>query len=108
MSSDLAKFMDETTLKNRQFVYDLINLERARQIDKFGFQDHPLAMWNTISVEEGGEIAKEVLAVTWLEERLVHAQDRLSSNNRLERIRGVRLGVANDEPEEPIKNALTV
>lgn len=40
---------------------EIIDAERDRQNDKWGFQDHPSEWWLAILMEEVGELSKEML-----------------------------------------------
>ena len=39
----------------------LINAERARQLEKWGVQNHDFPLWSLILIEEVGEFAKAIL-----------------------------------------------
>jgi NTP pyrophosphatase (non-canonical NTP hydrolase) len=44
-----------------ELIIQEVRKERIRQLDKWGDQKHPLAIWLTILAEEFGEVAKAIL-----------------------------------------------
>ena len=46
---------------DRQFIFDQINRECDRQIEKWGVQSHSNPIWHLILDEEKGEVSKAIL-----------------------------------------------
>lgn len=57
----MDEYAERTYDSKRQEILSMINEERVRQIEKWGFQEHNYAEWMAILAEEVGESAKEAV-----------------------------------------------
>ena len=52
--------MKDQTLKNKQWLFDHVELENVRQLKKWGVQDHTPFEWLAFLTEEVGELAAAI------------------------------------------------